>query len=65
MLQVRVHMPQMKDPARDSKDQRSRVMQLIPVQPNKQIFKGKKKKKQEQLGEPAWREWSGKLSLRK
>ena len=44
MLQVRVHMPQMKDPARDSKDQRSRVMQLIPVQPNKQIFKGKKKK---------------------
>lgn len=65
MLQVRVHMPQMKDPARDSKDQRSRVMQLIPVQPNTQIFKGKKKKKQEQLGEPAWREWSGKLSLRK
>lgn len=65
MLQVRVHMPQMKDPARDSKDQRSRVMQLIPVQPNEQIVKGKKKKKNEQLGEPAWREWSGKLSLRK
>ena len=64
MLQVRVHMPQMKDPARDSKDQRSRVMQLIPVQPNEQIVKGKKKKN-EQLGEPAWREWSGKLSLRK